>query len=75
MKKGNVTNKDIMKRLDDLEKRNTIISGVILLYSIAIAFLIGYFSIEGIQGDLFLILGIVCYASGMILSLRKKIKI
>jgi len=83
MKKRNPTNKDIIERLDDFEKRmtnrfeyfekrNTILSGVILLYSIAIALIIGYYSTYNI---LFIFLGVACYASGTLLAIKKGTKI
>ena len=70
MKKRNVTNKDIMKRLDDLENRNALMSVILLLYSLAVAFLIGYIS----TGDIsFILVGAVCYVFGGLLTFRHKI--
>lgn len=67
MKKRNVTNKDIMKRLDALENRTTLMSVIFLLYSIGIAFVIGYFSTENIMS---IVAGVICYGLGVILSLK-----
>jgi hypothetical protein len=64
-------NKDIMKRLDDLEKRNALMSAILLLYSIAIAFVIGYFSTKEIS---FILLGAMCYVFGGLLTFRHEIR-
>jgi len=67
-----ITNEDLMKRIEKLEIQITFSSIIFLLYSLAIAFLIGYFSVEGSQGNLFLVLGITLYFFGIILSYRIK---
>jgi len=71
MKKRNVTNKDIMKRLDALENRNASMSVILLLYSLAITFVIGYFSTKEIS---FILSGAVCYVFGGLLSYMNKTK-
>jgi len=63
--------KKIMKRLDEMDKKNTTISIIILFYSLAVALIIGYFSTYNI---LFIFLGVVCYASGILLSIFKGLK-
>lgn len=64
-----VTNKDIMKRLDELEKTIEITSASFLFYSIAIAILLYSF----VAKDTFYVaLGIVCYIVGIVISVFKK---
>ena len=72
MKQKDFSNKGIMKRLDDLEKRNTEMSAIFLLYSLAVALVIGYYSTYNILNIFF---GVVCYATGALLSIRHKIKL
>jgi len=72
MKKKKVTNEEIMERLNKLEKSNTMMSSIFLLYSIAITLIVAYFSVKNI---LFLILGIISYITGLILTNKNKIKL
>lgn len=71
MEKLEDSNKNIMKRLDALENRTTLMSAIFLFYSIGIAIVISYFSTKEI---IHLILGIVCYSFGGLLTIRHKIK-
>jgi len=64
-----VTNKDIMKRLDELEKSTEIISASFLFYSIAIAFLLYSFVSKD---TLYIALGLVCYIVGILSSVFRK---
>lgn len=73
MKKRNPTNKDIMDRLDELEKRNTTMSAIFLLYSLAIAFLIAHFSSEGYLSTFSLFFGGIFYLLGIIITVWKKL--
>ena len=66
------TNKDIMKRLDEIEKNNKNISIILLFYSLAVALLIGYSSTQNI---LYIFFGVVCYAVGILLSIFRGIKL
>ena len=69
----NFSNKAIMKRLDNLENRNILVSTIYLLYLLGTALVIGYFS----TGNIMLILsGLICHVFGLILALkiRKKEK-
>ena len=66
MKKENVTHKDIIKRLDKLEKTTEIISGSFLFYSIAVTLLVFSFAKED---PYYMGLGLLCYFSGAGLTL------
>lgn len=63
--------KNITKRLDDFENRNSVLSFIFLLFSIAIAFVIYYLSTKEI---IHLCIGIICYIFGFIISYKHKIK-
>jgi ABC-type multidrug transport system fused ATPase/permease subunit len=62
----NPTNKDIMDRLNLLERRTELITAIFLLYSIAIGFLGIYFNTnEGLH----LAIAIICYLFGAMLTI------
>jgi hypothetical protein len=74
MNKKDVSNQDIMDRLDILEKRTTQLSSIILLYSIAITLIIYGISQES-PINIYLVFGIVSYILGLFLSYKHKIKL
>jgi 1,4-dihydroxy-2-naphthoate octaprenyltransferase len=67
-----ITNKDIMDKLEEMDKKNTLTSLILFLYALAIALLIGYFSTFNIWLS---VTGIFCYLLGIALSLRNKFKL
>ena len=74
LNKKNYTNNDIMERLDNLEKRTTLLSSIILLYSIAITLIIYGISQKN-PFNIYLGFGIISYILGLFLSYKHKIKL
>jgi hypothetical protein len=57
--------------LDDLEKGNVLMSGIFLLYSLAVSFIVGFISTKEIW---LLISGILSYSFGILLTMTTKTK-
>jgi len=68
-------NKDILERLDDIEKNSKNLSIVILFYSLGIALLVGHYTSHNVLNIILGLLGLACFIFGGLFSYFKGIRL